>query len=43
MRPGGRYRLVMPASLGYGTAGIPGVIPGNAALDFTVDLIEIIP
>lgn len=41
MRPGGRYRLVMPASLAYGTEGIPGAIPGNAALDFTVDLIKI--
>lgn len=43
MRPGGRYRLVMPASLGYGAEGIPGVIPGNAALDFTVDLLQVIP
>lgn len=43
MRPGGKYRLVMPASLGYGPEGIPGIIPGNAALDFTVDLIRIIP
>lgn len=41
MRPGGRYRLVIPASLGYGTEGIPGAIPGNAALDFTVDLIAV--
>lgn len=41
MKPGGRYRIVMPASLAYGTEGIPGAIPGNAALDFTVDLIEI--
>ncbi len=41
MRPGGRYRIVMPASLGYGSEGIPGIIPGNAALDFTVDLISI--
>ncbi len=42
MKPGGTYRIVMPASLGYGTEGIPGVIPGNAALEFKVDLIEII-
>lgn len=41
MRPGGRYRIVMPASLAYGEQGIPGAIPGNAALDFTVDLLEI--
>jgi len=42
MRPGGRYRLAIPASLGYGPDGIPGAIPGNAALDFTVDLIKVI-
>lgn len=41
MRPGGVYRLAMPASLGYGPEGIPGAIPGNAALDFTVELIDI--
>lgn len=41
MRPGGKYRIVMPASLGYGAEGIPGAIPGNAALDFTVELIEV--
>lgn len=41
MKPGGRYRIVMPASLGYGAEGIPGAIPGNAALDFTVDLIAV--
>lgn len=43
MRPGGRYRLVIPSSLAYGPDGIPGAIPGNAALDFTVDLLQIIP
>jgi len=41
LRPGGVYRLAIPASLGYGAEGIPGAIPGNAALDFTVELIEI--
>ncbi len=43
MKPGGRYRLFIPASLGYGENGISGAIPGNAALDFTVDLLEVIP
>lgn len=43
MRPGGRYRIVMPASLGYGAEGIPGAVPGNAALDFTVDFLGIKP
>lgn len=38
MKPGGRYRIAFPGSLGYGADGIMGVIPGNAALDFTVTL-----
>lgn len=41
MKPGGRYRLVMPSHIAYGPEGIPGAIPGNAALDFTVDLVSI--
>lgn len=43
MQPGGRYRLIIPATLGYGPQGVPGHIPGNAALDFAVELIEIYP
>lgn len=43
MKPGGRYRLFIPASLGYGEEGIPGIIPGNAVLDFDMELIEVIP
>lgn len=41
MQTGGRYRLVIPADKGYGAAGVPGHIPGNAALDFTVEVSEI--
>lgn len=41
MKPGGRYRLVIPSQLAYGAEGIPGAVPGNAVLDFTVDLLEI--
>lgn len=41
MKPGGRYRMFIPASLGYGSRGVDGVIPGNAALDFEVELIGI--
>lgn len=41
MKPGGVYRIVMPSSLAYGPDGISGAIPGNAALDFRVELIEI--
>ncbi|MDE6287173.1 MAG: FKBP-type peptidyl-prolyl cis-trans isomerase [Muribaculaceae bacterium] len=43
MQPGGRYRLVIPASLAYGPQGVKGNIPGNAALDFTVELLAIKP
>lgn len=43
MRPGGRYRIVIPASLGYGEHGVPGDIPPNAALDFTVEMLQVVP
>lgn len=43
MKVGGKYRMFIPAHLGYGSQSIQGVIPGNSALDFTVELIEIIP
>lgn len=42
MRPGGTYRLVIPPALAYGPDGIPGIIPGGSALDFTVTLLEIL-
>lgn len=42
MKPGGTYRLFIPASLGYGPRGASGVIPGNAALDFTITLQKVI-
>lgn len=42
MKPGGKYRLFIPANLGYGDNGAGDVIPGGAALDFTVTLVRII-
>ncbi len=42
MKPGGTYRIIIPADLGYGKRGTAGVIPGNAALDFTITLHEVI-
>ncbi len=42
MKAGGTYRMFIPASLGYGSQNIQGVIPGNSALDFTVELINVI-
>lgn len=41
MNEGGRYRFRIPAQLAYGAAGVPGVIPPNAELDFTLTLIRI--
>lgn len=43
MKPGGQYRLFIPAQLGYGDLGAGGVIPPGAVLDFTVTLLEITP
>lgn len=43
MKPGGTYRVIIPSDLGYGPAGIPGIIPANAALDFTVTLDSVTP
>lgn len=42
MKPGGTYRIIIPSDLGYGPRGTAGVIPGNAALDFTITLHDII-
>lgn len=42
MRPGGKYRVTIPSALAYGEQGIPGVIPGRAALQFVVELTDII-
>lgn len=43
MKPGGTYRLFIPSSLGYGERGAGKVIPPGAVLDFTVELLDIIP
>ena len=41
MSVGSKYELTIPPQLGYGAAGIPGVIPKNAPLVFTVELLRI--
>jgi FKBP-type peptidyl-prolyl cis-trans isomerase len=41
MKPGGVRRLYVPAALGYGERGSPPKVPGNAALVFEVELVDV--
>jgi peptidylprolyl isomerase len=41
MRAGGKRILVAPPELGFGAAGIPGIIPANDTLTFEVELLEV--
>lgn len=42
MKAGGEYRIIIPASLGYGDKGAAGVIPPGAVLDFTIRLLDVV-
>lgn len=41
MRVGGLRRVIIPPSLGYGSAGSPPAIPGNATLVFDIELLAV--
>ena len=42
MKEGAVYEFTVPARLAYGDKGIPGRIPGNSVLIFTVELLEVL-
>ena len=42
MKAGSKYEFYIPANLAYGEVGVPGAIPGNSTLIFTVELLEVL-
>lgn len=42
MRVGGKRSLRIPAALGYGSQGFPGLIPPGSDLEFEVELLQVL-
>ena len=41
MNAGGRYRFWIPSNLAYGEVGSRGVVPPNAEVEFTLNLVRV--
>lgn len=43
MREGGKRKLIIPPSLGYGSEGFPGKVPPDATLIYDIELLKVEP